>query len=142
MISDAEKNRIIHRLHQTLQFLRSQVFENEVYLFARRADQEVGTRQLYLYRAARKDKQRLTFITQTMLDQLFPRSHGSTRRTSIRGGKQRVRDETIYDSDDEDDDDDEEQYEEDVISLSRFDKMNRLEYRKIENVSLRRANDQ
>ena len=140
MISDDEKNRIINRLHQTLQFLRDQVFENEVYLFARRTDQAIGIHQLYLYRVGRQDKQRLTFITRAMLDQLFPNGEGSTHRTSIRRRKPRERAEANYLFDG--DDDDSEEYDEDVISTSRFDKMNRLEEKKKESVFLRRTTDQ
>ena len=84
MIHYEEKKKMINRLYEILGFLSGLVQEQQVYLFACHTDPQGRKHRWCLYRVAPQDKQRLTFITQDMYNQLIAKTEGIVRRLPIR----------------------------------------------------------
>ena len=75
-LSDVQsKVETFNRLHRMLQFLRSNVTEGRTYLLRRHVDNTTKMKKVYLYEVVcETDVQKLTFITQDIIDRLAVRA--------------------------------------------------------------------
>ncbi|CAF1299638.1 unnamed protein product, partial [Adineta steineri] len=70
-IEESDKNQMLQRLHDVLQFLTDRVKEDKVYLLSRRYDLNKLKRDVYLYEVASQDQPNLTFISSEMSDKFI-----------------------------------------------------------------------